>query len=71
MKTFDELTQVQKKAAIAFAEKELTQLVQDNAFDIGNEIELSTKHLRYMAMAAAEGSYYSDAGQPIMNEVVS
>lgn len=71
MKTFDELTISQKKAAINYAEKELVKLLQEGVLENTNEMDLSVNAIRQLAESAAEGSLYSDNGQPIERELQS
>lgn len=69
MKSFWQLTQVEKKAAIAIAEQELAQLAQDGVLEIGNEGDYTTNSIKVLANMAAEGSWYTNEGFAIRNEV--
>jgi hypothetical protein len=71
MKTFAQLDSVQQHAAIALAKQDLKQLIHLGYLELGNEMELTVNHINYMASAAAEGSMYSDNGQPIIQELQS
>lgn len=67
MKTFHELSSVQQTAAIDYAEKTLVEFL--GAGILESTKALSNREVRKLALAAAEGSQYSDDGKAEIPEV--
>lgn len=70
MKTFDQLTYDQKLIAVAHAEATLETLIQEGFLDFGNGDGLTKENIRYYAQAAAEGYYYSESGDSVIDGIV-
>lgn len=69
MKTYDQLTNSQKTDAIAYAKDQLKSLLRDGIIDFGNGDGLSDSTIDYYAIAAAEGSFYAESGDLIVEGI--
>jgi len=70
MKTFNQLTKCQKEIAIEQATKIIKELTKDGIIDFGHGDELTNTNVAYYALAAAQGSYYSESGDRMIEGIV-
>ena len=70
MKTFDQLTNSQKETAIEFAKTEIKGLLKMGIVNFGDGDGLSDKTIQYFAIAAAEGSFYTEKGDTVVEGIV-
>lgn len=71
MKTFDQLTNSQKDEAISNARLIFRDLMQDPNIQLfGKSEEVTDETIGYYAKAAAEGSFYSESGDRIIDGIV-
>lgn len=66
MKTFDQLTPLQKSAVIYQVTLDIKAAIEEGTIDFGSGNDLTSKTIDYYALAAAEGGVYSEDGEPVM-----
>lgn len=70
MRTYDQLTNSQKDKAFSQAKLTVSDLVKYGLIDFGHGDELSDTAINYYALAAAQGSSYSETGECIIDRIV-
>lgn len=70
MKTFDQLTNSQKEQAVAHAASTIKDLLKEGIIDFGNGDNLTDTTIGYYAKAAAEGSFYTESGDRVIDGIV-
>lgn len=69
MKTFDQLTDSEKTEAVSQARITLCEMIEEGIVNFGAGDALTDKTIDYYALAAAEGSFYSEAGDRIIEGI--